>query len=83
MTCIEITLCIFVVFLLVWGLAGHAEVDPETLEHFDKLDTLEERIREARSYLCDTDTIEQQDYEMLVMILDPENEYTFNPANDY
>jgi len=83
MTLPEILLAVVVVFLLVVGMSCQSGITEETLDRLDKLDTLEDRIRAARSYMCDSDTVDDVDYTALKKILDPENDYEYNPANDY
>lgn len=74
-----VTVVIITALVLLWvGLTS--QIQPDLL---DEVETLEDRIREARSYMCDSDTLEQADYEMLCRILDPENEYSFNLLNDF
>lgn len=77
-----ITGAILLALILLWvGLTADVQTDPQDL--LEEVETLEDRIREARSYMCDSDTLEQKDYEMLCRILDPENEYSFNLLNDF
>lgn len=74
-----VTAVIITALVLLWvGL--NTTATPDLL---DEVETLEDRIREARSYMCDSDTLDQADYEMLCRILDPENEYIFNLLNDF
>lgn len=74
-----IAVIIITALILLWiGL-----ITPVRPDLFDEVETLEDRIREARSYMCDSDTIDQADYEMLCRILDPENEYSLNLLNDF
>lgn len=78
-----LVICAVALVLLWLGVSSGNQLNEDTLEELEKLDVLEDRIREARAYLVDSDTVEPADYEYLVKVLDPQNEYMHNPSNDF